>query len=514
MTVAPPTYAVAARRVARRRFLQGALAIGGSAGLLPIWLHGTSFAGPPLGVTARILVTVFLNGGNDGLSTLIPAEDGLYRAMRGSLAVDVGAANAVGEGLYLHPALSRLKARYDAGQVALIRGIGEPAKDHSHFSSTATWMSGRPGMINLSGWLGRYVDEVGLGELAAVSIGWGEVPLIVKGDTVPATSLPPGGNLFGADRSEIYERLAMESFSRLGSVAAGIGPFGSLVSSTVGRTAAWPNSMPASMHSSPISSQGSQDAPASWPFRNLDAGSGSTILSVSITVQPALSDLDRRGDLKYNVDFREMYATVIEDWFGADAGSILGTFHPKLDLFTRPGPGGFYDVDADTYYGPAVGWLAATNITTGTGVGEFSPAAPVTRAQMATFLWRYRGRPGGAPSAEFVDVSRDTYYTPAVDWLSQPGITTGTGFGRFSPAASVTRAQMATFLWRLEGSPVGAPRSGFVDVAAGRFYSEAIDWLLYRGITTGLGSGRFGPDDSVTRAQMATFLWRLAGSPE
>jgi len=590
MSPTASTAAGSSRGIARRRFLQGALALGGSAGVIPSWLGGAAFAGPPLGPSDRILVTVFLNGGNDGLSTLVPAEDGIYRTMRGSLAVDVGPTDSVGDGLYLHPALSRLKARYDAGQVALIRGIGEPSKDHSHFSSTTTWMSGRPGMINPTGWLGRYTDSAGMGELAAVSIGWGEIPLIVKGGAVPATSLPPGGNLFGADRSESYERLAMESFSRLGATGAGIGPFGRLVSSTVGSAVdtaarispAYQGTLPDDglaldlsvaarvinldvgarvLH---VSLDGFDNHSSMRPwydgrmaeldggidafFANLapqfagrtclmvfsefgrrvavnnsagvDHGTASVAMVIGPRVsggllgaQPTLGDLDQRGDLKYKVDFREMYSTVIEDWFGADAGSILGSNHPKLDLFTAPGPGGFYDVRADTYYGPAVGWLASTGITTGTGVGEFSPVAAVTRAQMATFLWRYRGSPGGASQAAFVDVPRGTYYSSAVDWLSQQGITTGTGFGRFSPEALVTRAQMATFLWRLEGSPSGAPSSGFVDVATGKFYSEAVDWLLHRGITTGLQGGRFGPDDPVTRAQMATFLWRLAGSP-
>jgi len=576
--------------MARRRFLQGALAVGGTAGLVPTWLDGVALAGPPLGPADRILVSVFLSGGNDGLSTLVPGDDGLYRSIRGPMAVNVGAANAVGDGLYLHPGLARLKARYDAGQVALIRGVGEPSKDHSHFSSAATWMSGRPGMANPTGWLGRHVDSAGLGELAAVSIGWGEVPLVLKGDTVPVTSLPPGGNLFGADRIEDYERLAVESLSRLGRVDSGIGPFGSFASSTVGSavdTAArinpvYQGTLPAeglaldlaiaariinldlgvrvlsaslggfdnhtSLRSDHDDRMAELDAGIDAFFSNLapqfagrsalmiysefgrrvkpndsggvDHGAAGLAVLVGPRIngglfgsQPSLRDLDRRGDLKFNVDFREIHATVLENWLADDAGSNLGANFPRLDLFTAPGPGGFFDVDAGTYYGPAVGWLASTGITTGTGVGEFSPEAPVTRGQMATFLWRYSGRPGGAPDAEFTDVARGTYYAPAVDWLSQQRITMGTGFGRFSPEAPVTRGQMATFLWRLEGSPGGAPAAGFADVAGGRFYSKAVDWLLQRGITTGLTSDRFGPEQSVTRAQMATFLWRLAGSP-
>jgi hypothetical protein len=100
-----------------------------------------------------------------------------------------------------------------------------------------------------------------------------------------------------------------------------------------------------------------------------------------------------------------------------------------------------------------------------------------------------------------------------VDWLLETGITTGVGGNRYAPDDPVTRGQMATFLWRLEGSPPGSPAAGFADVPPGRFYSDAVDWLLHRGITTGTTAGRYSPDDSVTRAQMATFLWRLAGQP-
>ena len=109
-------------------------------------------------------------------------------------------------------------------------------------------------------------------------------------------------------------------------------------------------------------------------------------------------------------------------------------------------------------------------------------------------------------------MARSTYFAEPIDWLYDQGITTGTSPAEFSPEGLVSRAQMATFLCRMEGEPA-APMSAFSDVPRGRFFSEAIDWLFDRGITTGTGPGRFSPDDPVTRGQMATFLWRLAGSP-
>ena len=176
-------------------------------------------------------------------------------------------------------------------------------------------------------------------------------------------------------------------------------------------------------------------------------------------------------------------------------------------------PGGFVDVPAGTYYSAAVNWMADQGITTGMGDGRFEPMATATRAQMATFLWRDAGSPGGSPSAGFGDVVAGSFYEEAVDWLAASGITTGVDEDRFAPDDPVTRAQMATFLWRRAGSPGGSPSAGFGDVVAGSFYEEAVDWLAASGITTGVGDNRFAPDDPVTRAQIATFLWRAAGSP-
>lgn len=229
--------------------------------------------------------------------------------------------------------------------------------------------------------------------------------------------------------------------------------------------------------------------------------------------QPSITNLDWRGDMHHHVDYRSIYATLLEQWLDADAREVLGANYEQLPILDHSDTGGFFDVPDNVYYTAAVAWLAASGITTGTAPGKFEPDGVVTRGQMATFLHRYRHSPGGSPPSGFADVPGDKYYTKPVDWLFAEGITTGTAPGRFSPDDPVTRGQMATFLWRLEGEPTGSPPSGFGDVRHGQFYTEAVDWLLHRGITTGVGENRFAPDDVVTRAQMATFLWRLAGSP-
>jgi len=94
--------------------------------------------------------------------------------------------------------------------------------------------------------------------------------------------------------------------------------------------------------------------------------------------------------------------------------------------------------------------------------------------------------------------------------LLEAEITSGTGPGKFSPAQSVTRAQMAVFLWRAAGSPVPEGSNGFSDVGAGTYYEQAVIWLVGEGITSGTGPGKYSPLAPVTRAQMAVFLWRSA----
>ena len=575
--------------LARRRFLQGALATGGAVGLMPGFLDSVAAAAAPLGPSERVLVTVFLSGGNDHLSTLIPADVGAYQAARGPLAVAVDSSTTVGDGLYLHPNLGRLKTRFDSGQVAFIRGVGEPSDDHSHFTSTATWMAGIQGLANPTGWLGRYGDGLGLDGIGSVSIGWDGAPMLLRGATSTGISIPPSGSLFGADRSEDWERYAIEAVSEVGAGGVG-GAFGDVVGRAFRDAVdvaqeiqpAYADGLPddglardlglaaevinldlgtrlVSVTLGGFDSHDSQrpghddlmaelDAGIDTFFANLspafagrttmlvwsefgrrvsrndsagtDHGAAGLMMVVGSRVagglhgtQPSITDLDWRGDLEHHVDFRSVYASILEQWLGADATEILGSNFSQLGIFDDGGGGLFFDVPAGAYYGPAVAWLADAGITTGTGVGTFSPDDDVTRGQMATFLWRYRNSPGGSPSAGFVDVPDGRYYSEAVDWLAAVGATTGTSPGRFSPDDFVTRGQMATFLWRLEGSPGGAPPAGFSDVSAGAFYAEPVDWLLHRGITTGVGGNRFAPNDFVTRGQMATFLWRLAGSP-
>jgi len=160
---------------------------------------------------------------------------------------------------------------------------------------------------------------------------------------------------------------------------------------------------------------------------------------------------------------------------------------------------------------PDIDWAFTTSITDGCPTVDrlTCPDLEVTRDEMAGFLWRFRGLPVASSSAPFEDVPIDAPYGPAVDWLAEAQITLGCSATGFCPSETVTRAEMAVFLWRLMGSPVGSPSADFHDVPAESFAKEAIDWLLDSGTTVGCIEVAFCPEDSTTRAEMFTFLRRL-----
>ena len=167
----------------------------------------------------------------------------------------------------------------------------------------------------------------------------------------------------------------------------------------------------------------------------------------------------------------------------------------------------FADVPTDAYYYEAVKWAAKKGITGGIGNGLFGPNQPCTRAQIVTFLWRAAGSPEPKSMSSFSDVFTDSYYAKAVAWAVENGITTGTGDGKFSPDATCTRAQSVTFLFRAIGKLVDS-KAEFSDVLTDSYYANAVAWAVENGVTNGIGDGLFGPDNSCTRAQIVTFLFR------
>ena len=227
--------------------------------------------------------------------------------------------------------------------------------------------------------------------------------------------------------------------------------------------------------------------------------------TVTITVKPddgfKLDDLtvtDKNGkELKLTDKGNGKYTFTMP----ASKVEVNATFVKEVEISP------FSDVSTSAYYYEAVKWAQEKGITGGIGNGLFGPNRPCTRAQIVTFLWRAAGSPEPKSMSSFSDVSADSYYAKAVAWAVENGITTGTGDGKFSPDATCTRAQSVTFLFRAIGKLVDS-KAEFSDVLTDSYYANAVAWAVENGVTNGIGDGLFGPDNSCTRAQIVTFLFR------
>jgi GH25 family lysozyme M1 (1,4-beta-N-acetylmuramidase) len=178
--------------------------------------------------------------------------------------------------------------------------------------------------------------------------------------------------------------------------------------------------------------------------------------------------------------------------------------------------GDFADVAPGTWFSAPTRWVGDREITTGLPQPWlFSPQVGLDRAQAVTFLWRYMGKPSAATTCGWVDVPATAWYAQAACWAESAGVSTGFGGSdRFAPSATLTRAQWAAMQWRTAGSKPATVANPFTDVADGTWVAEAALWMVEHQITTGVGQpDRFAPTDPVSRAEAATFLWRLAGSP-
>ena len=169
----------------------------------------------------------------------------------------------------------------------------------------------------------------------------------------------------------------------------------------------------------------------------------------------------------------------------------------------------FKDVDEKAYYAAAVEWAVAKNITKGTAADTFAPNDTCTRGQIVTFLWRAAGEPKPSGTQNpFTDVKQGDYWYDAVLWAVEQCITTGTSATTFSPNEGCTRGQVATFLWRYENKPTPAAKNPFEDVKKGAYYYDAVLWAVEADVTKGTSATTFAPNDTCTRGQIVTFLYR------
>ena len=170
----------------------------------------------------------------------------------------------------------------------------------------------------------------------------------------------------------------------------------------------------------------------------------------------------------------------------------------------------FVDIPDDAYYYDAVLWAAKNGITGGMDDTHFAPDITCTRVQAITFLWRAAGSPMPKSSEiSFEDVETDSYYYYAVLWALENGITSGTSATTFSPDDTCSRGQIVTFLWRSEKSPTVGMDNTFTDVSSDFYYADATNWAVANGITNGTSDTTFSPDETCTRGQIVTLLYRL-----
>ena len=173
----------------------------------------------------------------------------------------------------------------------------------------------------------------------------------------------------------------------------------------------------------------------------------------------------------------------------------------------------FVDVRSGEYYEEAVAWAVEKGITTGTSATTFAPNDSCTRAQAVTFLWRAAGSPKPkSTEMPFQDVADGAYYSDAILWAVENGITAGTSAGTFAPNAPCTRAQIVTFLWRSQKSPAAETANPFVDVSVEAYSHDAVLWAVEEGVTAGTTATTFSPNNNCTRAQIVTFLYRALNS--
>ena len=208
------------------------------------------------------------------------------------------------------------------------------------------------------------------------------------------------------------------------------------------------------------------------------------------------------------------YTCECGDSYVADETEALGhdwkgTSCQRCDA-TRENP--FTDVPEDSFYIDPVLWAVEKGITTGATETLFDPEGNCLRAAVVTFLWRAAGSPEPTTAENpFSDVTENDFFYKAVLWAVEKGITNGTSATEFSPYTECNRAQVVTFLWRAQGSPDSTAEVTFTDVEEGQFYTTAVAWAVENGITNGMGDGTFGVEGVCNRAQVVTFLYRTLG---
>ena len=196
--------------------------------------------------------------------------------------------------------------------------------------------------------------------------------------------------------------------------------------------------------------------------------------------------------------------------FGALLLALILTLSLSVTAYAAVEDTGFSDVAADAWYADAVTYVRDNGLMSGTSDTTFTPGGTMTRGMLVTTLYRMAGSPSlenedlGYP---FADVPGDAWYAGGVCWARLAGVVGGYSEDQFGPDDPVTREQIAVILWRYAGSPAAESGTDFADEGSISAYAaQAVDWARANGIVNGVEDNRFLPQSSATRAQVATIL--------
>ena len=168
----------------------------------------------------------------------------------------------------------------------------------------------------------------------------------------------------------------------------------------------------------------------------------------------------------------------------------------------------FSDVKSTDRFYSDIMWAWENGIVEGDNTGMFRADGKLTRAQVVTMLWRMNDKPTAKNAATFTDLTQD-WYKAAVAWAVEKGIVNGVGNNKFAPNETCTRAQIVTMLWRLDGEKKVTPTINFTDLTQ-NWYKDAVAWAANNGITKGDGAGHFYPANDCTRGEAVAFIHRTA----
>ncbi|MGN1230982.1 MAG: S-layer homology domain-containing protein [Anaerotignum sp.] len=231
--------------------------------------------------------------------------------------------------------------------------------------------------------------------------------------------------------------------------------------------------------------------------------------------QVGLYTYDSKKGVYWNSMAAEIYSGTAEQSFSIYTVPVLlqiGNCFAKLGNDTTPTKpsepvvGSFTDVKANAYYAEPVKWAVENKVTSGTSNTTFSPDATCTNAQILTFIWRACGSPEATIANPFTNLSGNEYYAKAALWAYEKGMISGTSFDADKPC---TRSMTAEYLWKQAGSPsMSITTDTFSDVTSGTSYAQAVAWAVENGVTSGTSNATFSPNDTCTRGQIVTFLYR------